>query len=402
MDATLEDLLRFSGFYAAFVLGRGPSSKLGEALRSLRRLVDVPAILITRLFHCFSELDTLDEQAFVDSVRLIESYVVRRQVCGLQTRGYWSVFANIAYALNLNDPAKSLSVSLARQRESYRFPSDEEFSRALHEDNLYGMRVCRHILEGLENAGQLEKSNTGHYQIEHVMPQHLTHHWIRMLGEGGREVHETWLHRLGNLTLTGYNARYSDLPFEKKKSISGGFDESAVRLNRWVRGQSKWTSTEISERGTILAKNAIQIWPHHRVPQELIEESDIDELKNRAAASDISAVDMTEIAGQLFKLLRSEVLAIGEEVIEIAAPKSISYYAPEFFLEMLPRKTRILLVLPPEFNEIDDPTSLAYENTYKFLVNCEHDGGVLINVDRKSRIAPALGVIRQALNLLDS
>ena len=49
-----------------------------------------------------------------------------------------------------------------------------------------------------------------------------------LVGEAWQEVHETWLHRLGNLTLTAYNSRYSDRSFHEKKTIPGGFNESAV------------------------------------------------------------------------------------------------------------------------------------------------------------------------------
>jgi hypothetical protein len=51
------------------------------------------------------------------------------------------------------EPLTKLKVALARQRENYRFPSDEEFKRALKENDLYGLRICRHLLEGLENYG---------------------------------------------------------------------------------------------------------------------------------------------------------------------------------------------------------------------------------------------------------
>jgi len=58
-----------------------------------------------------------------------------------------------------------------------------------------------------------------------------------MLGETWREVQKTWLNRLGNLTLTGYNSTYSDRPFEEKKTVEGGFADSSVRLNKFVREQ---------------------------------------------------------------------------------------------------------------------------------------------------------------------
>jgi hypothetical protein len=96
----------------------------------------------------------------------------------------------------------------ARQHENYRFPSDDEFERQLKDADLYGLRICRHLLEGLENHGTKEPTDTSSYSIEHIMPQNerLSRGWRDMLGESWKDNQKTWLHRLGNLTLTGYNS----------------------------------------------------------------------------------------------------------------------------------------------------------------------------------------------------
>ena len=91
-----------------------------------------------------------------------------------------------------------------------------------------------------------------------------------MLGNEWNQVQRDWLHRLGNLTLTGYNSTYSDRPFDEKKSMPGGFSESAVRLNRFVREQPVWTAEQIRERGECLANQALKIWPALKVEQEVI------------------------------------------------------------------------------------------------------------------------------------
>ena len=151
----------------------------------------------------------------LQAIALIESYVLRRAISGYQTRGYWQIFASLAYKTGDNDPLTDLKVALARQRENYRFLADEEFEHALKEGDLYGLRVCRHLLEELENHDTKEPTDTSAYSIEHIMPQNerLSAEWRTMLGENWKEVPKTWLHRLGNLTLTGYNSKYSDRPF---------------------------------------------------------------------------------------------------------------------------------------------------------------------------------------------
>jgi hypothetical protein len=63
---------------------------------------------------------------------------------------------------------------------------------------------------------------------------------------------------LGNLTLTGYNAEYSDRAFDEKKTMAKGFNDSPLRLNRFIREQTRWTAAEIEARGKALAQQAVR------------------------------------------------------------------------------------------------------------------------------------------------
>jgi hypothetical protein len=239
LDALLQGLFQLARFHATFSIGTDDQGALQEPLTRLRRQVDVPAMLIMRLFECYDKLGTLSADQFAEAIRLIDSYVFRRAICGEQTRGYWQVFANLAYRVDSKRPFESLTVGLARQRDNYRFPDDHEFRKALEERDIYGKRVCFDLLDRLENHGSRESTDTSKYSIEHIMPQNekLGPEWRKMLGENWRDVQRQWLHRLGNLTLTGYNSTYSDRPFTEKKTITGGFEVSSVRLNKFVREQ---------------------------------------------------------------------------------------------------------------------------------------------------------------------
>jgi len=65
---------------------------------------------------------------------------------------------------------------------------------------------------------------------------------------------------LGNLTLTGYNSELSDRPFQEKKSMEGGFDDSPIRLNSYLRRISSWNEEQILVRAGQLAEKAKEIW----------------------------------------------------------------------------------------------------------------------------------------------
>src|SRR5688500_20278299 len=94
-------------------------------------------------------------------------------------------------------------------------------------------------------------------QIEHVMPQDLTQNWRDMLGDNADEKHETYLHTLGNLTLTGYNLELSNRPYAEKVLE---YQKSNLQLNKYFAKHMIWTDAEIVERTTELADRFIDIW----------------------------------------------------------------------------------------------------------------------------------------------
>lgn len=398
IETLLQDLLTHARYYASFAVGGDPTTPLAAAFRNLRRLVDVPAILMMRLHECHAQ-GALSEQDFVSAVRLIDSYVFRRAICGEQTRGYWQTFATLAYAVEDARPLESLSVTLAGLHDSYRFPSDREFREALETRDLYGKRVCFDLLDRFETFNNAEAPDTSKYTIEHIMPQNdrLAPEWRDMLGADWREIQITWLHRLGNLTLTGYNSTYSDRPFHDKKTIKGGFDESSVRLNKYVRAQKKWTVAEMKERGELLAAQALDIWPTLSVDKKLVEQAKAQDMRARALKTDVSRVPMSEPARALFNVVRSRVLELDSGIIEIAESGSVSYHGPTFFLEVLPRKRHLTLLLALDFNEVDDAHGIAEDaSAYKFFINASHQGGVHVVIREPTDLDRALPLVRQA------
>lgn len=402
LEQLLVDMLRFGRYHAAFSIGTPHLPELVNHLERLRRLVDVPALLVMRLFDCFERAKTLSVQEFQTATHLIESYVFRRAICGEQTRGYWQAFANLAYHIDESKPFQSLQVAMAMQRDSYRFPGDEEFRRELLSRDIYGLRVCGFLLERLENHGHKEITDTSTHSIEHILPQNekLNEDWQLMLGKDWKTLQATWLHRLGNLTLTRYNSTYSDRSFEEKKKMPKGLEESAVRLNKYVREQCKWTPTEIEDRTKKMAERALEIWPALKVDPAAIEAAKLAELRELAARCDVGKVPMTIVARQLFELLSPQIRAIDSSILELAESKSVSYHTDGFFLEVLPRKHGLTLLLPLDHSEINDPHGLATDATvWKFIFYAKYEGGALLSISNSLDIDHAMPIIRQSYSL---
>lgn len=402
LEALLTDLLRRARQYAAFAIGSGTDER-ARAFAQLRHLADVPAILVMRLLEAREVHQNLSEPELLEAVRLIESYLLRRAVIGAQSRGYGLEFAKLAYRMEDVQPLASLKAAFARMPAAYAFPENEEFERALLEGDLYHKRVCKHVLDGLENRDSKEPSDTSNYSIEHIMPQNekMPEPWRMMLGEGWTEVRQTWLHRLGNLTLTGYNSTYSDKPLAEKQTIENGFCQSSVRLNQDVRDAAVWTGAEMSARGARLAGRALRVWPRLDADSKMIREMEREELKARAASRSLDKVEMTDEATALFDVLRERIRTDFPEVIEMPETKSVSYHAPDFFLEVIPRKRGLGLLIGIDYNEVDGPNETVQDTAnYTFVMHATYQGGVLINVRDEGQLKDAIRVIVQAHTLI--
>lgn len=266
LEDLLTDMMRFAEYYAEWNGCRQTrSAPFTTAMRNLRRQGNTTGLLVMRLYDCHEE-ETRSEADFIYGLRFIESFLVRHAVVGHQIRSYWRIFAGMAVDIQDDDPLGSLRTTLAKDRGSYgswTFPTDADFDQALRQGAIYLKRgICKYLLDQLENYDQKEPSPVDTYTIEHIMPQSLTDDWREMLGDDAEQIHADWLNQLGNLTLTAYNSEYSNRSFSEKKTCYGGLNESAVRLNKFVREQSEWTVTQMEERGKLLAKRALKIWPH--------------------------------------------------------------------------------------------------------------------------------------------
>lgn len=398
VNGILSDLRRFGTYYTSFSLGQEKQPALKEALARLRSLVEVASPVVLTLYDCYQRAKTLSQDEFVEAVELLESFVFRRSVCDMQTRNLGQIFTGLAYRITETQPLLSLKVALFRQGKKRRFPSDAEFREALETRDVYDMRTCFYLLDRIENDSK-ERIDTSNFSIEHVMPQNedLRPEWRSMLGEEWKTVHETWLHRLGNLSLTGYNSTYSDRPFTEKKAIDGGFNESPLRLNKFIREQSTWDATAIEQRGKMLAAKALEVWPALVVDALAVKQRELDEYKAMAANFSVDGVEMDEVTKELFDAVRPHIQALGTDVVELPNDRSVVYRVFDFFVEIIPRKQRLSLLLNLDFSDCEDASGKARDATeFAFIIGAMEAGGVLYTLDSIDDVLGALNVIRQA------
>ena len=394
----LSDLRRFGSYYTAFSLGQEKQPALKEAFARLRSLIEVASPVVLTLYDYHEQAKTLSASEFIEAIELLESFVFRRSVCDMQTRSLGQIFASLAYRITEALPLLSLKVALYRQGKKRRFPTDAEFREALETRDVYDMRNCFYLLDRLENFSK-ERIDTALFTIEHVMPQNedLRPEWRTMLGGDWQSVQETWLHRLGNLTLTGYNSTYSDRPFAEKRTIAGGFSDSPLRLNRFIREQSAWTATTIELRGKQLAEKALAVWRPLVVDPLAVKQRELEEHKALAANYKIENLEADEVAKELLDTLRPQILALGPDVVELPNDRSVIYRVFDFVVEIIPRRQRLSLLLNLDFDDCEDPSGKARDATeFAFIIGATEAGGVIYTLESVADVPAAINVVRQA------
>lgn len=270
IEGLLGDVCQLSKFYVAMVLGKETENGLRQAFQDLRELnVDVSYPFLLELYDDYAN-ERLTKEDFVQIVRLTESYVFRRNVCNIPTNSLNKTFAKFTVGLNKEKYLESVKASYQLLPSYRRFPSDEEFLREIKVRDLYNFRSRGYWLRKMENHGKKETIYTGEYTIEHIMPQNenLSIEWKKDLGQNWKEIHETYLHTLGNLTLTGYNSEYSDHSFHDKQTHEKGFIHSPLTLNEGLGKVTTWNKEAIEERADRLAKLAVDVWPSPDLPEE--------------------------------------------------------------------------------------------------------------------------------------
>lgn len=398
VEDVLRELRRFAKFYTSFSLDLETDPLLAQASARLRKLVKVVSPLMLRLHDCHEQNDRFDSRAFGEAIELIESYVFRRQACDMQTRSLYVIFASLAYTIQDDDPLTSLKIALYRSGKKRRFPSDVEFRDALESRDIYEMRHRFYLLDRLENDSK-EKIDTSLFTIEHVLPQNenLVASWRDMLGFNWKAIQEIWLHRLGNLTLTGYNPEYSDHPFTVKQTMVKGFKDSPLRLNRFIAEKTQWTALEIEERGKTLALQATRVWPGLVVDMDAVRQAELEEHQTEGSNFSIDAIGLDAEGRALFDNIRPQIFALGDDVFEQCGAKSVVYRVFDHFLEILPRAKYVLLLANIDFDEIDDPSGIARDASDRaFVANASESGDVLFSLKNASQVAAAMHVVQQA------
>ncbi len=236
------------------------------------------------------------------------------------------------------------------------------------------------------------------YTIEHILPQNtpLSADWQAALGPEWETIQKTWLHTLGNLTLTGYNSEYSDRPFVEKRDMEGGFKASPLKVNDGLGQIAQWNEEAIRRRAVRLADQAVTVWAAPKLDPTTLVQYRPERSPGIAYTIDDHPQLQAPLCRTLFESFRKAVLALDPCVSEEFLKLYVAYKAETNFVDVIPQSKRLRLMLNMRVNEVHDPEGICIDVRGKGRWG---NGDVEVFFSSLEQLPYILGLVRQSLEL---
>ena len=238
----------------------------------------------------------ISKLTLVNVLQFVQTFTCRRFILDLPTNALNKIFMILYRQVDKNNYEKSIYQYVLTRPGKNRMPSDIEIRNMLADKDFYNAKskMKMYILERLENYNNNEFvpiiGNTS-ITIEHIFPQNPDDKWSKELSERDyNEFMNSYLHTIGNLTLSGNNGALGNKPFYEKKRMNKdgkeqGYIFSRLLLNRFLQEIDEWNGTNYKIRTDKIIKRFISIWKLPQVEgiQEVPEKNicDIDDPTNK-------------------------------------------------------------------------------------------------------------------------
>lgn len=402
LDSTIAEIVAdvhlHSRFYISFVRELETDPKLLEVFKDINAYkVDVAYPLVLELYHDY-HFNILAIDEFEQCCRFIESYVFRRYICDIPTNSLNKTFAGFGKSLKKEKYLESFKAELLKLTSYRRYPSNDEFKRCLATKDMYNIRSKAYWLRRLENFGRKERVIVEDYTIEHIMPQNknLSDEWKKELGDNWQAIQETYLHTVGNLTLTGYNSELSDKPFKEKRDMEGGFAQSPLKLNQGLAHLENWSEQQIKTRITDLSNKMSQVWVYPDIDESVLESyRTTDEYKTSYSIDDHPFI-AKGATKDLYQKFRMQVLALDENAREEFLKLYVAFKLDTNFVDVVPQASGLRLSLNCKFEDIHDPKGLCRDVTN---LGRWGNGDVELKISQVSELPYAVELIQQVIDM---
>ncbi|MDP4574109.1 DUF262 domain-containing HNH endonuclease family protein [Qipengyuania sp. G39] len=257
----------------------------GRFDKFLQRLKVMDVVVYHPLLLLVMDRVGTDEKILGSAAEILETFLVRRMVCGYQTRGYNTLSLRLLAAIkDCGDyrliPEIFRTELIEKQgSDSWACPSDKEFREQWTTRRFYGglrrdrvLMILQAIEEDYQRAATLAEPivafDWDKLQVEHIMPRKWAEHW-ELPSHVSAEDRDYIVHGIGNLTLISgklnpslSNASWLPTENSSKGKRDGLAEHSLLHLNKRLLTSAGdvWNEEKIRERADALCDSAARIW----------------------------------------------------------------------------------------------------------------------------------------------
>ncbi|UPA29935.1 DUF262 domain-containing protein [Terrisporobacter glycolicus] len=387
-----KELYKCAKYYTNIYYSNSGDMELDCVFKDIKSLnMDVASPFLIKVYYDYDN-EVISKKEFIEIFRLCENYVFRRAICEIPTNSLNKTFNVAVRNINIDNYINSVKAFFIMLDNYKRLPSNEEFVKELKIRDIYNMRIRNYILSKLENHNNKSPIIIENFTVEHIMPQNtnLNESWKNDLGKNYKDIQKQYIHTIGNLTLTAYNSEMSDKSFEDKLNMTGGFKESALRLNSYVVKQDKWNKDTIEERANELCKLSEEIWEYPNLSEYEMESF---LLKNEEVYTLDSYEYLSEDNIALFNALDKRILNISSDVKREFKKLYIAYKVESNFVDIVPQKSKFKLNINMKYSDVIDPYDICIDITNKGSCG---NGDIEVLYDNIEQLDKIMDIIKQS------
>jgi hypothetical protein len=259
-DLIIEKLEIYTESYLALCKGIYPTIYSKGVKEAMDKLVfsRCPTSVYPFMMRLLNEYTNgnVSEKDTIDCVQVLESFMIRRAIAGLEPTGLLGIFRAAWESVGGRPNAKSLA-EIINKRNTVEWPDDSRIKDSILRRNIYSSHLRQFLLKEYElSLGSDVPKNE--FWIEHIMPQTLNDEWRKVINE---RDHEDLKHTWGNLIpLTqemNQSISQSSYKVKSKEFENNSVFASARNLSKEY---SDWSKKEILARSERIADWAVNRW----------------------------------------------------------------------------------------------------------------------------------------------
>ena len=278
----LKKISSAAKIYALFLSRNGDDSPdiLEKPFKELERIQGAPAYLLLLYLFDRKEKLKLTNNHFEKIIPFLVRFFVRRNLTDTPpTRDLTRLFMNIiakVQALSEDDVVNTIYnmlLGISASDDAFR----TRLEGAIYDENSW---VARFVLCALAEQAMTKETWVDLWRtekkkfiwtIEHIFPQgpNIPEPWVKMIAGGdekkAKEIQQTHVHKLGNLTISVFNSALGNKSFGEKRDRtdrqgrSVGY-KNGIKLNEDLAAADAWSVAQIEARTKKLVDHTMKLF----------------------------------------------------------------------------------------------------------------------------------------------